>query len=67
MTPRQYALAIAALGLNKGQAGRFLGVSTRTAHRYYDGVTPVPVAHALLLRAMIAHGDIPQVPKWVKE
>jgi hypothetical protein len=64
MTPKEYERAIGLLGLNKAQAGRFLGVSTRTSHRYFDGDTDVPAAHSLLLRAMIHHKEPPIVPPW---
>ena len=64
MTPHQYAWAIKTLGLNKAQAGRFLGVSERTAHRYHDGDTAIPAAHSLLLRAMINYGEPPEVPPY---
>lgn len=64
MTPAQYKRAIEQLGLNKAQAGRFLGVSTRTSHRYFDGDTVIPPAHALLLWGMIAFKQDPVVPAW---
>ena len=64
MTPAQYAWAIRQLGLNKAQAGRFLGVSARTSHRYFDGHTVIPEAHAMLLRAVIHHNEQPIVPPW---
>ena len=62
MGRREYALAIHRLGMNKAQAGRYLGVSVRTAHRFWDGDTPVPVAVSLLLHSLIAHGEKPLVP-----
>jgi len=64
MSPVEYGRAIARLGLNKAQAGRFLGVSTRTSHRYFDGDASIPVATVLLLRSMVHHGDGPIVPAW---
>jgi hypothetical protein len=67
MSSGQYAAAICRLGLNKAQAGRFLGVSVRTSHRYYDGDSEVPEAHALLLRSLIFHNEWPLVPRWSKE
>lgn len=63
MSPAQYKRAIEQLGLNKAQAGRFLGVSTRTSHRYFDGDTVIPPAHAMLLRVMVELGDAPIVPR----
>ena len=59
-----YQLLVSRLGMNKSQAGRFLGVSLRTAQRYWDGKTPVPVASALLLRSMHHHRELPRVPPW---
>ena len=64
MTPKEYERAIGLLGLNKAQAGRFLGVSTRTSHRYFDGDAEIPVAQSLLLRSMIHHKEGPIVPPW---
>ena len=67
MTPAEYEWAIDKLRLNKAQAGRFLGVSERTSHRYFDGDAEIPEASVMLLRSMIAHGEVPVVPpapKW---
>ena len=64
MTPRQYKSTIKQLGMNQGQAGRYLGVSIRTAHRYTTGQALVPTSTALLLRSLVAHGETPIVPKW---
>ena len=64
MSPVDYRRAIHALQLNKAQAGRFLGISVCTAHRYWDGDAKVPAAHALLLRSMIHHNDLPLVPPY---
>jgi hypothetical protein len=64
MSPEQYSWTIRQLGMNKSQAARFLGVSLRTGQRYWDGITPVPAAVAMLLRLMLAHGVRPAVPPW---
>ena len=64
MTALEYRRAIHALRLNKAQAGRYLGVSERTAHRYWDGDAKVPAAHALLLRALINYHEAPEVPPY---
>ena len=59
MSAEQYCRAIAKLGMNQQDAGRFLGVSPRTAHRMAVGEAPVPAAVAMLLRMMIAEGITP--------
>ena len=64
MTPTQYKRIIKALGMTQGGAGRFLGVSPRTGHRYCSGETEVPTTTAMLLRSMVYHGDEPVVPEW---
>jgi hypothetical protein len=64
MTPRQYKMIIKELGLNKASAGRYVGVSGRTSHRYVSGDAEIPIATALLLRSLVAHGETPVVPKW---
>lgn len=64
MTPLQYKRTIKSLGMSMAAAGRFLGVSPRTAVRLGSGDATVPASTALLLRSMIYHGDEPVVPKW---
>jgi hypothetical protein len=64
MTPTEYKAALKALNLNTASAGRFLGRSTRTSHRYGRGETEIPQAEALLLRAMIEFRAAPLVPEW---
>ena len=64
MPPLEYRRAIHTLRLNKAQAGRYLGISERTAHRYWDGDAKVPAAHALLLRALIHYNEPPEVPPY---
>ena len=56
MSASEYLIAIAKLGLNQAEAGRFLMVSERTARRYCSGDTEVPAAVAMLLRLMIKQG-----------
>ena len=51
MTGRQYQAVIALLGLNQQEAGRWLGVSPRTAQNYCRRGPPEPVAR--LLRIVI--------------
>lgn len=63
MTSGEYALALFNLGLSKAAAARYLGISVRTSYRYYDGITVVPTAHALLLRSLLHHGEVPLVPR----
>lgn len=49
MTPSEYRAALAALGLSQLAAGRWLGVSKRTAQSYAkDGPSP-PAARAIHL------------------
>jgi len=64
MGREDYSRAIHQLGMNKSQAGRYLGVSLRTAQRYWDGDAEVPIATALLLRALLHYGARPVVPPW---
>ena len=49
MTAKQYRKTIEALALNVAQAGRFIGVSERTSHRYIRGERPVPALDDLRL------------------
>lgn len=51
MTAKQYLAAIEKLGLSQLGAGRFLGVSPRTAQNYAAKGPPEPVAK--LLRLMV--------------
>lgn len=53
MTASEYRAAIEALGLNQQAAGRFLGVSPRTAQNWPLGTAPIPLAVAKLLRLML--------------
>ena len=64
MSPGQYAATIQQLGMNKSQAGRYLGVSLRTAQRYWDGDAEIPPATVLLLRALLRYQVTPIVPPW---
>lgn len=57
MTKDQYAAAIAKLGMNQQQAGRFLDLSKNTAHRYAKGLTVVPAPIAMLLNGMLERGE----------
>jgi hypothetical protein len=51
MTGHQYKRAIEILGMNQLKAGRWLGVSPRTAQNYAKDGPPAPIAK--LLRAWI--------------
>jgi hypothetical protein len=53
MTPKQYADAIARLGLSQNAAGRFLGVDERQSRRWIAGDARIPESAAKLLRLMI--------------
>ena len=63
MSPDQFVRAIAKLKLSQAAAGRFLEVTARQVRRYEKGERRVPGPYALLLRNMIQHGDVPEVPK----
>jgi hypothetical protein len=63
MSPGAYKRAIAQLGMNTAQAGRWLGIGLRTAYRYRDGESEIPPAHVLLIRAALAYRIRPIVPK----
>ena len=64
MSPSEYRRAIHILRLKKAQAGRYLGVSVRTAHRYWAGDDKVPPASAMLLRALLHYKEQPVVPPY---
>lgn len=66
MSGQQFETAIKRLGLSQAAAGRFLGHSERQMRRYVTGEAVVPTAEALLLRLMIAKGEKPVAPPWVK-
>ena len=53
MTPKQYADAIARLGLSQSAAGRFLGVDERQSRRWIAGDARIPESVAKLLRLML--------------
>jgi hypothetical protein len=54
MTPDQYRAAIASLGLSQQAAGRWLGVSPKTAQNYAK-LGPSGPAHRAILMAL-KHG-----------
>jgi predicted transcriptional regulator len=62
MKPAEYREIIEDLGMNTAQAGRFLGVSRKTAYRYHDGDSLIPAPISLLLRLMLVRGEVPEVP-----
>ena len=66
MTPREYQRSLDYLGINPGQAARWLGVSNRTSYRYRDGDTDIPAAQVLLLRTFVEYKIKPAVPPYVK-
>lgn len=53
MTPKQYADAIARLGLSQRAAGAFLKIGERQSRRYIAGDARIPEAVAMLLRLII--------------
>jgi len=62
LSPKGYLRAIAGLGMNVAQAGRWLGVSKRTGYRYATGETAIPTAVVLLLGSAKRHAIRPLVP-----
>ena len=61
MTSEEYRAAIAALGLSQLAAGRWLGVSPKTAQNYATKGPSAPVAK--LLTYALAYGlDVPGLP-----
>ena len=64
MSPREFTRTIKRLGMTQAGAGRFLGVSERTARRYISGDAEMSVAEVLLLRACVEFNLEPIVPKW---
>ena len=50
MTRDQYRATIARLGLNSRSAGELLGVSTKAAQAWHQGVTAVPMPVVCLLK-----------------
>lgn len=67
MSALQFRKTIKTLGMSKGAAGRYIGISQRTVFRLAGGQAVVPTYVALLLRSLVAHNEKPLVPKWVKE
>lgn len=65
-SPKAYRAAIATLGMSQVGAGRYLGVSDRTARRFVSGDAEIPASAVLLLRSLIAHGEKPIVPRRTK-
>jgi hypothetical protein len=63
MSPAEFARTIKSLGLSKAAAGRYLGVSERTLHRYVDGEAEVPVSTVFWLRWLLEAGIKPKVPR----
>lgn len=53
MTPKQYAEAIARLGLSQRSAGKFLGYDERTSRRWIANDAGIPEAVSMLLRLML--------------
>lgn len=60
MTAKQYLAAIEKLGLNQQAAGRWLGVSPRTAQNYAAKGPPEPVAKLirLVIRLKLDPADV---------
>lgn len=62
MSSEQFVRAMAKLKLTQAGCARFLEITARQVRRYEKGQRRVPGPHALLLRSMIQHGDVPIVP-----
>jgi len=62
MTPRQFKMVVKQLGLTQAGAGRYVGVSERTARRFISGHAEIPASVVLLLRACVALDIKPRVP-----
>jgi hypothetical protein len=60
MTPKQYAEAIARLGMSQRRAGAFLKIGERQSRRWIAGDAKVTESAAMLLRLMIKHGFKPE-------
>ena len=54
MTPAEYRAALSTLGLSQQAAGRWLGVSSKTAQNYATAGPSGPAARAI--RMALAHG-----------
>lgn len=73
MTPTDYRTALTTLGLSQLAAGRWLGVSPKTAQRYaVDGPSPgaakaiqMAVRLRWLLTDMIADRDVIEIDDWI--
>lgn len=63
MSPGTYANAIHVLGMTQVGAGRFFGVSPRTARRFVSGETKISPAIVMLLRGMLDRDEVPLVPR----
>jgi len=55
MTPKQFRVAITALGMTQQGAARFLEMNPRTVRRYALGTQPVTPIVAMLLTLMLRH------------
>lgn len=64
MTVQEYRKILKQLGLSRTGAGRYFGVSKRTALRYGSGDAKLPTTVVLLVRCLHAHEVEPEVPKW---
>jgi hypothetical protein len=60
MTPTQYKIAIAKLGLSQERAGLWLGVSKRTGQSYAANGPPEPIAKLirLVIRLKLTPDDV---------
>ena len=62
MNDLEFRQALAALGLSRAAAGRFLGRGQRTIYRYAEEGGRIPPATALLLNMLVDAGIQPEVP-----
>lgn len=56
MTPDEYRVTIATLGLSQLAAARLLGVDDRTSRRWANGERDIPPPAARFLRYLLATG-----------
>lgn len=67
MSGREFKTIIKTLGMTQAGAGRYLGISERTARRVVIGQSELPPSAVLLLRSLNHHDELPEVPKWKRE
>ena len=59
MKAKEYRKHLELLGMTQRSAGKFMGISERTSHRYAIGDADIPRLVELLLRIMVETGTTP--------